>query len=109
MDFSKIATDYDKRALVQASAGERLLTLLEIKDTEDVLDLGCGTGSLTAKIRNMTRNQRYYDVKIDRDYIERFRKIVKDSFQRQAGPDGRVNPVFNRLYIIGQRRKGLKR
>ena len=266
MDFAKIAKEYDGKAVVQASAGQRLLALLDIKEGEDVLDLGCGTGTLTMKIREKTSgrvmgidaevemieearkrygssgiffnsipaeemtfqeefdvifcnsvfqwfrnpeqnidkcykamrkggrigvqaparevyspnfieaiervrqdtetgeifkhfrepwffleteeeyrelfertgfqvilceieevvtehtpeevfrifdsgasagylNQRYYDVSIDRDYIERFRWIVKETFQRQAGEDGKVSLIFNRLYVVAKKER----
>ncbi|MCD6492793.1 MAG: hypothetical protein J7K36_03195 [Archaeoglobaceae archaeon] len=49
MDFSKIADEY--MPVVQLSAGEKLLELLNIREHENVLDLGCGDGRLTAKIR----------------------------------------------------------
>jgi len=54
VDFSKIATKYESHSLIQKSAGEVLLKLLEIGDTDDVLDLGCGVGNLTMKIREIT-------------------------------------------------------
>ncbi len=57
VDFSKIATEYEKYATVQKSASEILLKLLKIKDNEDILDLGCGTGHLTRKIRNLTNGK----------------------------------------------------
>jgi len=53
-DFSDVASDYEKRSLVQKSAAEILLGLIDIKKTEDVLDLGCGTGNLTERIRRAT-------------------------------------------------------
>lgn len=265
MDFSEIAREYDRRALVQTSAGERLLALLNIKAHDDVLDLGCGTGNLTMKIRektsgrvvgidaevemieearkkygdsilfeaisveNMTYNQefdvvfcnsvfqwfrnpeqnidkcynalrkggrigvqapargvycpnfieaiervrqdtetgeifkhfnepwffleteeqyralfekagfqvvhceieevttehtpeevfrifesgasagylnqRYYGIRVDKDYIKRFREIVKETFQRQAGEDGKVSLIFNRLYVVAKKER----
>ncbi|WP_456473925.1 class I SAM-dependent methyltransferase [Candidatus Pyrohabitans sp.] len=54
MNFSDIAEEYERHATVQSSAGERLLSLLRISGDEDVLDLGCGTGALTRRIRNLT-------------------------------------------------------
>ena len=57
VDFSKIATKYEDYSLVQKSAAEVLLKLLEIGDNDDVLDLGCGVGNLTRKIREITKGK----------------------------------------------------
>lgn len=55
IDFSKIATTYEKTSTVQKSAADVLLTLLKIGNDDDVLDVGCGTGTLTRKIRTLTQ------------------------------------------------------
>lgn len=52
MDFSEIAARYERDSLVQASAAELLRELLAPEPGEDILDLGCGTGHLTAKLRD---------------------------------------------------------
>ncbi len=57
IDFSKIATEYEELAAVQKSASEVLLKLLKIRSNEDILDLGCGTGYLTRKIRSLTNGK----------------------------------------------------
>jgi len=54
--FSSISRKYEELSLLQKSAGEILLAMLEIRN-DDVLDLGCGTGSLTRKIRKLTRGK----------------------------------------------------
>lgn len=54
IDFSKIATNYEEYSLLQKSAADTLLKLLDIGDGDDVLDLGCGAGNLTGKIREIT-------------------------------------------------------
>jgi len=54
MDFTKIASRYERDSLIQKSAADRLISLLSIARNDDVLDLGCGTGSLTRKIRALT-------------------------------------------------------
>jgi len=54
IDFSKIAANYEEYSLVQKSAADTLLKFLEIGSGDDVLDLGCGAGNLTGKIREIT-------------------------------------------------------
>ncbi len=52
--FTEISIRYEKDSLIQKSAAERLLGLLDIQEFEAVLDLGCGTGNLTRRIRQLT-------------------------------------------------------
>ncbi|MFZ4855657.1 MAG: class I SAM-dependent methyltransferase [Desulfuromonadaceae bacterium] len=52
--FTEISARYEKDSIIQKSAAERLLSLLDIQRWEAVLDLGCGTGSLTRRIRGLT-------------------------------------------------------
>lgn len=53
-DFTNIAAKYERDSLIQKSAAEKLIGLLDIQRDDDVLDLGCGTGALARKIRSMT-------------------------------------------------------
>ncbi len=52
--FSSISPNYQQRATLQQSAAEKLFELLAIKRTDSVLDLGCGPGHLTRRIRDLT-------------------------------------------------------
>ncbi len=54
-DFSVICDRYSDFAILQKSAGEMLLKLLDLHGDEDVLDIGCGVGDITRMIRKMTR------------------------------------------------------
>jgi ubiquinone/menaquinone biosynthesis C-methylase UbiE len=53
-DFSEIARRYERDSLVQRSAADLLVDLLEIRLDDDVLDLGCGTGHLTFRLAELT-------------------------------------------------------
>ncbi len=45
-------------------------------------------------------NQDFYDVKIDEDYMDTFKKIVKDTFVQQANEQGEVELIFNRVFLV---------
>lgn len=57
MDFSRISGTYERVASVQRAASDVLLDLLRIEESEDVLDVGCGTGGITKRIRGLTRGK----------------------------------------------------
>lgn len=52
--FDEVASRYEKNAVAQREAGERLIAMLELGGTEDVLDVGCGTGHMAAILRERT-------------------------------------------------------
>ena len=54
INFSRIALEYEDYAEVQRKASYVLLKLLRIRHHEYILDLGCGTGHITRRIREMT-------------------------------------------------------
>ncbi|MCW3128665.1 MAG: methyltransferase domain-containing protein [Methanophagales archaeon] len=45
-------------------------------------------------------NQDFYDLKIDEEYMDTFKKIVKDAFVQQANEQGEVELIFNRAFLV---------
>jgi trans-aconitate methyltransferase len=45
-------------------------------------------------------NQDFYDLKIDEEYIDTFKKIVKDTFVQQTNEQGEVELIFNRVFLV---------
>lgn len=52
--FSSLAHIYERIAILERASGERLLEMLAIGPRDFVLDLGCGPGHLTRRIRTRT-------------------------------------------------------
>jgi trans-aconitate 2-methyltransferase len=44
------ASEYDRLSALQAAMAEEVLSLLELRGTERILDIGCGNGKTTAEI-----------------------------------------------------------
>ena len=55
--FTRISADYEENSLVQSSAAETLLELAQIDRSDVVLDLGCGPGHITARIRETAESR----------------------------------------------------
>jgi hypothetical protein len=72
-NFLEIAARDERDSLVQKSAAEKLLGLLDCQRDDRVLDVAA------------------------------FREIVARSFRKQAGEDGQVALTFSRIYIVGRR------
>ncbi|KAF0119005.1 MAG: hypothetical protein FD149_299 [Rhodospirillaceae bacterium] len=55
--FSRLAPSYERMAVLERAAGERLLEMLAVGPQDSVLDLGCGPGHLTRRLRTRTKGK----------------------------------------------------
>ena len=100
MDFSKIAKKYENFSLVQKSAAETLIRLLDIAPEDNVLDLGCGSGNLTRNIRSITRGE-LIGIDPSEGMIKQARKQYSHLnivFKKQSAEDVNYKNQFNIIF-----------
>jgi ubiquinone/menaquinone biosynthesis C-methylase UbiE len=55
--FDKVSSQYQQQSLVQQAAAEKLLAMLNIGAKDDVLDVACGPGHITQRIKSITQGR----------------------------------------------------
>jgi trans-aconitate methyltransferase len=55
--FDSVSAQYQEKALVQQAAAGKLLALIAIGEQDDVLDVACGPGHITQRLKSMTVGQ----------------------------------------------------
>lgn len=102
--FDDIAARHRQSSLVQASAGAQLIGLLDISAGAELLDVGCGTGNLTAalagkgcgRVIGIDTSEAMFHETAHLDGIER-------SFVSLAEAAGKLDLVFNRIFVVSER------
>lgn len=99
-NFSTIASHYEKSSIVQKSASDELFDLIKITETDDVLDLGCGTGNLTKKIKDITKGN-IVGIDSAEGMIEKAKQNCKHlniSFEVYSAQDFNFNEQFDVIF-----------
>ncbi len=76
---------------VERSWIDKVVTYHSAEEAYRIFESGAAAGYL---------NQEYYSVPISQEYIEEFRKVVRKSFDEQAGETGKVKLIFYRIYLL---------
>lgn len=96
---------------------------LERKEEYEQLFRSCGFDVIHSELRNESNlfsieeaykiyqsgaengylNQSFYTVTLTDDYINSFRKMVKETFEEQADDSGMVNLKFKRIYLMAKK------
>lgn len=93
------ATDWDHYAFLAAVRGDKKLHGLLSKGCR-LLDVGCGTGSLLAKMHRGYPKSSFVGIDPSKDAVERARKIAKSiRVIRQTGESMRFEGEFDIVYL----------
>jgi trans-aconitate methyltransferase len=74
-----VADLYNRGSSVRFSAGEDLLRMIEIKDQDKVLDIGCGTAKVTVKILGKAPKAKILAIDIAPDMIRKAKQEFGDT------------------------------
>ncbi|GAB5046755.1 hypothetical protein [Thermodesulfovibrio sp. TK110] len=70
---------------------EEIKTLHTPEEVFKIFESGAAAGYL---------NQDFYDIPIDKEYIENFKRIIKEVFNNQTKENGFVELIFYRIYLV---------
>lgn len=76
--FGKAAATYDEWADVQKQVGEQTLSMLPERHFTAILEIGCGTGSFTSKLTELTTFDYMVSTDISHEMVVTARKKNKD-------------------------------
>lgn len=73
------AEDYSKNSCIQSAASEQLLKQYHFKGDENILDIGCGDGKITAKLALKVPNGSVLGIDLSKDMISHAKKKFPQS------------------------------
>jgi malonyl-CoA O-methyltransferase len=102
--FDRHAAEYDAHTPLQAEMGEHLLALCAHLTPSRILELGCGTGRLTARIRQHWPDAELHAIDLAASMLPIARKRVPDAQFRVADaetfePDGHFDLVISNATV----------
>ncbi len=68
------AEKYDAVRAPQIDAGRKLIAMAKVRDTDSILDIGCGTGKLTIELANLASRGRVIGIDPSKEMLERAKK-----------------------------------
>ena len=69
------ADKYDSVKAPQIDAGRELISLAQVKEADEVLDIGCGTGKLTLELARLASKGNVLGIDPSREMLEKAREV----------------------------------
>jgi trans-aconitate 2-methyltransferase len=96
--FDNVSGKYGKISLIQAAAGDKLIGLLDLTGREDILDVGCGPGQITARLKTASSG-RVEGTDISKGMIEQAQKAYpRIKFVQVAAEDMDYDSEFDVVF-----------
>jgi trans-aconitate 2-methyltransferase len=70
------AEKYDSVKAPQVEAGRELISMAKVNETDEILDIGCGTGKLTMKLARLASKGSVTGIDPSTDMLEKARKVL---------------------------------
>jgi trans-aconitate methyltransferase len=72
------AEKYDSVKAPQIDAGRELIAMAKVRDTDSILDIGCGTGTLTIELARLASKGNVIGIDPSEEMLEKARKVSAD-------------------------------
>lgn len=93
--FDKIAGKYKEKAIIQQTAASKLISLMEIQRSDDIIDIACGPGHITYSLSKMTEGK-VLGIDISEAMIQQAKKLYPCiDFRQIAAEDIDFNDKFD--------------
>jgi malonyl-CoA O-methyltransferase len=92
-NFSRSAPDYDRHAVLQRGMAAALLASLPAVKPQKILDLGCGTGELTARLAGLFPKAEVVGLDIAPGMIDAAKKLERANLRFLVGDGEEVGGV----------------
>jgi len=98
--FDNVSDKYREKAIIQNTAASNLISLLEIRKSDDILDVACGPGHITYRLSKIT-NGKVTGIDISQGMILQAKNLYPEiDFRQIAAEDINYKNEFDIAFAI---------